>query len=32
LRSTALGKKRRLRSRTLIASPIPPHSAAGPAA
>jgi hypothetical protein len=32
LRSTALGKRRRLRSRTLMASPIPPHSAAGPAA
>jgi hypothetical protein len=32
LRNTAPGKRRRLRSKTLIACPIPPPSAAGPAA
>jgi len=32
LRSTALGKRRRLRSKTRIACPTPPRSAAGPRA
>jgi len=32
LRSIALGKRRRLRSKTRIACPTPPHSAAGPRA
>jgi hypothetical protein len=30
--STALGKRRRLRSKTLTACPIPPRSVAGPTA